>query len=94
MQIRTIERDELSDALRGSRLGGRDTAEMLDRAGILLTPARLKQIRANLLNQLAQELEDTPTTHYLQAGARITVPEFQGVLANILRKMATKEAKS
>lgn len=42
-----------------ARSGGKDLAEVLDRAGVLLTDQRRKDIQADVLGDLAEMLETT-----------------------------------
>ena len=90
MQIRTVTRESVNEYGTLSRVQGKDLGEVLDRAGVLLTPERLATIRANLLNQMAQVLEETPTYRYTQ-GRGVTLPDFQALLANALRYEANTE---
>lgn len=90
MQIRTITRQQASEWAGNSRAMSKDIGEVLDRAGVLLTPERLAGIRAGLLEQMAQVLEETPTHQYTQ-GRGCTLPDFQALLANALRHEAATE---
>ena len=90
MQIRTVTREQASEWSRTSRAQSRDIGEVLDRAGVLLTPERLATIRAACLDQMAQVLEETPTHRYTQ-GRGVTLPDFQALLAQTLRYAAATE---
>ena len=90
MQIRTVDREQVSEWAKTSRAKGKDIGEVLDRAGVLLTPERLAAVRAICLEQIAQILEDTPVTYYTQ-NRQVTVPDFQALLATAIRRMATEE---
>lgn len=93
MQIRTVTREEASNWARTSRAMSKDVGEVLDRAGVLLTPERLAGIRANLLNQMAQVLSETPTSQMLggRTVKNVTITDFQTILADFLRHEANTE---
>lgn len=91
MQIRTITREDVTEHWRQSRVQGTDIGEVLDRAGVLLTPERLAAVRAGLLEQMAQVLEDTPTSQLTGSSRTITVTDFQNIIARLLRHEANTE---
>lgn len=90
MQVRTVSRVQASAWARQSRAQGKDIGEIMDRAGVLLTPERLRAIRAIVINQIAQTLEETPA-HQLAGTTNLNVPDFQAHLARSLRELANKE---
>ena len=90
MQIRTVTRTDVTEYWTQSRVRGTDLGEVLDRAGVLLTPERLAAIRASLLNQMAQVLDETPTHQYTR-GRGLTLPDFQALLADAFRHEAATE---
>lgn len=89
MQIRTVSREDVAGWASTSRARSKDIGEVLDRAGVLLTPERLATIRAIVMNQIAQGLEDTPTSQIV--GDAKTLTDFQTKLASTLRLMANSE---
>lgn len=93
MQIRTVTREDVSDYWSRSTARGKDLGEVLDRAGVLLTPERLATIRAILLEQVAQELENTPTHQIIRGRGlkNMTITDFQAVLASWCRDNAVLE---
>ena len=93
MQIRTVTREHVSEYWKQSRVQSKDLGEVMDRAGVLLTPERLATIRAILLEQVAQELENTPTHQIIRGRAldKMTIPDFQAVLASWCRENAALE---
>lgn len=90
MQIRTVTREAASQWSETARIEGKDLGEVLDRAGVLLTPERLAAVRAICLDQIAQVLEETPTHSYTR-GRDVTLSDFQSLLANAIRDSAAKE---
>lgn len=90
MQIRTVTREDVTEYWRTSKAQGKDLGEVMDRAGVLLTPERLAAIRAICLDQIAQQLEDTPMSYYTQ-GYRVTATDLQSHLARVIRNQAASE---
>ena len=64
---------------------GRDLAEVLDRAGVLVTPEREARIQADILQQVADALRDTPSRQLSNA---TNVLDFQRDLAFLVQAMA------
>lgn len=95
MQIRTVDRAQVSAWASAANITGKDIGEVMDRAGVLLTPQRLCAIRAMVINEIAQGLENTPTAALLkERGYKpgdLPATDFQAVLATTLRDMANVE---
>ena len=70
-----------------ARTRGRDLAEVLDRAGVLVTPERESRIQADVLQQVADALRDTPPR---QLSSATNVLDFQRDLATLVQAMADK----
>lgn len=90
MQINTVTRDQVTDYWKQSRVAGTDLGEVLDRAGVLLTPERLATIRAICLEHVAQVLEQTPTSWYTQ-GYQVSAADLQAHIARVVRTQANEE---
>lgn len=90
MQIRTVTRDAASEWAESARITGKDIGEVMDRAGVLLTPERLQAIRAICFDQIASLLDATPTSQFTKH-RNMTVTDFQGLLANVLRTLGAEE---
>jgi hypothetical protein len=95
VQIRTVKPSDVTEWGHKATVMGKDIGEVMDRAGVLLTPQRLCAIRASVINQIAQGLEDTPTAALLKGRGYkpgdLPATDFQAVLATTLRDMANVE---
>lgn len=95
MQIRTVQPSDVTEWGRKAAVAGKDIGEVMNRAGVLLTPQRLAAIRAMVINEIAQGLEGTPTAALLkERGYRVgdlSVTDFQTVVAMTLRDLASAE---
>ncbi len=88
-----LERQLARAAVNHARRLGQDPAERLDRDGMLLTSARHHQIRADLLRDLAQELENATISDLMRRyrASSNTALDAQRVLTEWLRNKARKE---
>jgi hypothetical protein len=73
-----------------ARSRGRDLAEVLDRAGILLTVERESQIQADTLQEVATLLFDHPPHRLSQAQ---TVLDYHNDLARKIQALADERRK-
>lgn len=67
-RISTMAREEFWRHAERARTQGKDIAEVLDRQGFLLTPERIKNIRADAVEQVIQILEETPVSTWTTYG--------------------------
>lgn len=64
LRIKTIEPNDIKAALERAARQGHDPGEVLDRTGVLLTPQRLDQIKADALDDLAEMLEGSDLSEW------------------------------
>lgn len=69
---------------------GRDLAEVLDRAGVLLTDERMMKIQADAIQEVAQMLHEL-SPHRLSRSSNLL--DYQRDLAMIIQNMADNRRK-
>jgi hypothetical protein len=69
--LNTMARDDFWRAAQVAREQGKDLAEVLDRAGVLLTPARLRRIQADVLFDVAEMLDSFPASYTWPPGGAV-----------------------
>lgn len=70
---------------------GKDLAEVLDRAGVLVTPKRLARIRAEAFREVAELLETSTPAQMIAPLRSFTPLDLQNGLARRLRAMEENE---
>lgn len=91
-QIRTMARDEFWAFAEKAKTEGKDLAEVLDRAGVLLTPARMARIRAEAFREVAELLEQSTPAQLMDFRA-FSPLDLQNALARHLRALEARERK-
>lgn len=71
-----------------ARTRGKDLAEVLDRAGILLTERRRRESQAIILEQLAQVLESTSAAQWLRGQPGQTPNDLKRAITEHIHTMA------
>jgi hypothetical protein len=84
-KIATLARDQFWDMALSAKERGRDLAEVLDRAGVLLTDSRLRKIKADTIREIA-DLLGTSSPHKWTQGS--TQMHLINDIALGLRKIA------
>ena len=64
VRVKTIQSSDVSAALSRASRHGKDPGEALDRAGVLLTPARIAYVEADTLDNLADMLEGSDLSEW------------------------------
>lgn len=90
MKISVITRDNFNDFAAETRFRGKDLAEVLDRAGVLLTPERKKAIEANVLDEVAELLATTSAHQWTRKNTQM---DLIHALSSALRALATERRK-
>lgn len=85
--IRTIEATELGPILKSLKIRGRDLGEGLDRYGCLLTPERIREIQAQVLEEIADLMSRT-AAHQWSRGYGNTQNDLMHGITDNLRQMA------
>lgn len=92
-QIRTMARDEFWAFAEKAKTEGKDLAEVLDRAGVLLTPARMARIRAEAFREVAELLEQSTPAQFIAPLRSFSPLDLQNALARHLRALEARERK-
>lgn len=88
-----VERERVRNVVRKAHRSGHDPYEQLDRCQLILTSIRYHEIRANMLHELALELENAPIGALLKfygSGGQ-TAYDAQRVITEWIRTRARKE---
>lgn len=73
--LSTLARDDFWQLAQTAREQGKDLAEVLDRAGVLLTQARLRRIQADVLEDLAFMLAISSVHEWLPKSSGALSPQ-------------------
>lgn len=90
MNYRTMAREDFWDYAQRARTGGKDLAEVLDREGVLLTPARKAQIRHEVMEEILVILNDVEAHRWFEPGVPHTPMDLKN---QIVRWLADKSGK-
>lgn len=71
MKFRCITREGIQAFLAESTASGRDLGEVLDRSGVLLTPERLRDIQAKMLDEVAEILATSTPSQFTAKGTQL-----------------------
>jgi len=71
VKFRCITREGIQAFLAESTASGRDLGEVLDRSGVLLTPERLRDIQAKMLDEVAEILATSTPSQFTAKGTQL-----------------------
>lgn len=84
-------RDEFWAFAEKAKTEGKDLAEVLDRSGVLLTPARVARIRAEAFREVAELLEQSTPAQLIAPLRSWSALDLQNALSRRLRDMEESE---
>ena len=96
-KIETIARTDFWQLAEKAKAQGKDLAEVLDRAGVLLTPRRHKAIQADSWDYIAELLEESPPSAWMidrTTRAPATIYDLIHGVTQVLRDMAKAKRES